>query len=207
MTLGEMKAQFVSMMNRTDLKNNATLVTTFMNQAILRIQRELRAPFMEKVVSLPIADGFTALPIPNDLLELIAIYVGPNQEYELQRDEKTKVNYLASYGSGMPLKFARVGSNLVIGPKPAVGDTLLFTYYASFPTLTSDASSNGLTQVAWDLAVYCALSIACDYYVDDRGPAFENKYQQIREGLQAMADADELTADAAVSPVYSWPED
>ena len=45
-----------------------------------------------------------------------------------------------------------------------------------------------------------ALSAASDYYNDDRAGSFEARYKQIAQMLQEQADADELTADAAVRP-------
>jgi hypothetical protein len=80
-------------------------------------------------------------------------------------------------------------------------------YYASFPTLVNPTDTNALSLVAWDAVVYAALSAACDYYNDERAKQFDARYNQILQNLQNMADGDELTADAAVGPVYSWPDD
>jgi hypothetical protein len=209
MTLGEMKAQFQNLMNRRDLNANTALVTTFITQAILRIQRELRVPMMEKTIAYTIPITYvaeTGLAVPSDLLELIDIFVGPDNEYALQRAQTSTVKTLAKR-PGCPRKFTRIGANWVIGPSPAVGDVIMIQYYASFPAFATDASSNALSTIAWDAVVYAALSAACDYYDDQRVDKFEKRYGQILINLQGMADGDELTADAAVSPVYAWPDD
>lgn len=213
MTLGEMKAQFIALMNRNELKGTSAsataLVTIFIDNAILRIQRELRAPLMEKSILYTIPDTFVpgrGLAIPSDFLELIGIFVGSDQGYEIQRDQLTKVRGLMR-GTGLPLKFCRLGGNWLIGPAPAIGDQVLFTYYASFPDFADDTDSNILSTSAWDLPVYAALSAACDYWNDPRYDRFEARYNQIAQALQSMADGDELTADAAVTPVYPWPQD
>lgn len=209
MTLGEVKTQFVNLMNRTDLRANTALVSTFVTQAILRIQRELRVPMMEKTVAYTIPPTYvptTGIAIPSDFLELIGIFVGVDGEQELQRTQTSTVKKLARY-PGVPKFFTRLGANWIVGPAPAETDVVRMQYYASFPALATDAASNALTVVAWDAVVYAALAGACDYYNDERLKKFEDRYSQITQNLQAMGDGDELTADAAVRPVYEWPED
>lgn len=211
MTLAELTAQFTGLMNRTDLKNNTALASTFITQAILRIQRELRAPLQEATILYTIPNTYvanTGLAIPNDLLELISINVGPNQEYELQRGAFSTVKDMAvNWPQGNPTKFTRLGGNWIIGPSPSIGDVIMIQYYASFPALVNPTDTNVLTLVAWDAPLYAALSAACDFYDDARVDKFEKRYIQILQNLQNMADGDELTADAAVGPVYAWPDD
>jgi hypothetical protein len=64
MTLGELKTQFKLMLNNSVVNKSDTLVALFINQSIMRIQRELRVPFMEKQVLYTIPDGYTKLAIP-----------------------------------------------------------------------------------------------------------------------------------------------
>jgi hypothetical protein len=210
MTLAEMTAQFVALMNRSDLRANTALATTFITQAILRIQRELRVPMMEATILYEIPADYDAslgLAIPNDMLQLIGLHVGEDQEYELQRAQFSTVKQLAKEGPALPRKFARLGGSFVLGPAPGVGDTIMIRYYASFPALTLPGDTNALSIIAWDAPVYGALAAACDYYNDDRVGNFEKRYNQILQNLQNMADGDELTADAAVSTTYAWPDD
>ena len=211
MTLAELTAQFTGLMNNGLLKANTALQTTFINQAILRIQRELRAPLQEATIMFTVPSTYvaaTGLAIPNDLLELIAINVGANQEYELTRGAFSVVKDLAvNDPSGNPRKFCRLGGNWVIGPAPQLNDVIMIQYYASFPALVNPTDTNVLLSVAWDAPLYAALSAACDFFDDARVDKFEKRYNQILQNLQNMADGDELTADAAVSPVYAWPCD
>ncbi len=211
MTLNDLTVQFQSLMNRAEVKNNSALCTTFITQAILRIQRELRAPLQESTILYTVPSNYvagTGLAIPNDMLELIALNVGVNQEYELTRGNYSRVKDMAvNWPNGNPESFCRLGGNWIVGPSPAVGDVIMIQYYASFPALVNPTDTNVLLTVAWDAPLYAALSAACDYYDDSRVDKFEKRYGQILQNLQNMADGDELTADAAMAPVYAWPDD
>ncbi|MBW7970958.1 hypothetical protein [Bradyrhizobium sp. BR 10289] len=211
MTLGDLKTQFKGLLNNTVVNNNSALVATFINQAIMRIQRELRVPFMEKQLDLTIPSGFTKLPIPSDLLELQALMVDRDGdgilEYELQRVDLGRVVQASEISGISPTVFARQGASWVLGPMPSVGSHVLIMYYAEFAALTDDTSENTCLKVAWDAVLYGALSFACDYLTDDRAERFETRYSQIMKQLQDQADADELTADAAVRPALRFDED
>lgn len=207
MTLGELKDQFKALLNNGVVNGNAALVSTFINQGIQRIQRELRVPFMEKQVQYTIPADYKKLSIPNDLLALISIQVDRDAdgvlEYELQRVDMNRV-MAASQMPGPPSIYARQGGSWYLGPRPREGDKVLITYYAEFPALPDDNSENTLTNIAWDAVVYAALTYAASWLVDDRKVPFEQEYQRIMSSLQNMADADELTADAAVRPALHY---
>lgn len=211
MTLADLTTQFQNLMNRSDLRSNTALCTTFITQAILRIQRELRCPMQEAQIAYSIPNTYvpmTGLAIPNDFLELIDLCAGPNQEVVLTRTMLGKAKSLAAnYPAGCTTKFARQAGNWILGPSPRVGDVITIYYYASFPALVNPTDSNVLTTIAWDAPLYAALSAACDFYDDARVDKFEKRYTQILQNLQNMADGDELTADAALGPVYGWPND
>lgn len=193
-------------MNRTDLSANTALASTFINQSILRLQRELRVPFMEKVVRYTIPDTFDpglGLVIPSDLLELIDINVDSDSsgrfDYPLQRVTLKEAMARAEYAD-VPRVFARRGGYWVFGPNPQVGAVIEIVYYAEFAPLVDPTDENTISSIAWDAVIYGALAAACDFYNDDRGPQFEARYKQIGGDLQNMGDGDELTADAAIRP-------
>lgn len=204
MTLGEVKAQFTGLLNNNVVKSNTALVSTFITQAILRIQRELRVPLMEKVIEYTIPSDYTKLSIPADLLELISLMVDTDNDsvfdYQIQRVDLGRVARASQLVGRAPQIFARQAGNWLLGPKPAVGSKVQITYHASFAALADDSASNTLTIIAWDAVVYAALSAACDYLNDERLEKYEARYLQIIKTLQDQANADELTADAAVRP-------
>lgn len=214
MTLAELRSQFLGLMNRTDLTNlTPTLAGVFINQALMRLQRELRVPFMEKIIEYTVPGSYaagTGLAIPSDLLELIDINVDAdgdgNMDYPLQRVQ-LKEAMVRSEITDVPEVFGRKGGNWIIGPAPAEGRILEIIYYAEFAPLVQDTDTNAISTVGWDAVVYGALSFACDYYNDDRAGAFEARYKQITEMLQEQADGDELTGDAAVRPALLFNND
>lgn len=214
MNLSQLTQQFLALMNRSDLKADTTgLAQTFINQAILRLQRELRVPFMEKVVRYTIPstyDPSMGLIIPSDLLELIDLNVDSDGDglfdYPLQRVQ-LKDAMVPAQRIDVPRVFARRSGYWIIGPQPAVGITIEIVYYCEFAPLINPTDTNTISRIAWDSVVYGALSAAADYYNDDRSQVFEARYNQIAQNLQAMADGDELTADAAMRPALLFSND
>jgi hypothetical protein len=211
MILGDLKTQFKGLLNDNRVNNYPTLVTTFINQSIMRIQRELRVPFMEKQILYTIPDGYTKLAIPADLLELSSIMVDRDNdgilEYELTRKSLNDVVSLSQIPNSPPSVFTRQGGSWILGPKPASGSLVLILYYAEFAAVVADSDTNTCLKVAWDAVMYGALSLACDYLNDDRTDRYEKRYLQITQSLQSQADADELSADAVVSPVLRFEDE
>jgi len=213
MNLNDLTTQFLGLMNRTDLSNTPSLATTFINQSILRLQRELRVPFMEKTILYTIPSTFNpalGLAIPSDLLELIDINIDINgdgiMDYPLQRID-LKDAMRMSQMVDVPQVFARKGGYWIIGPQPAVNLNVEIVYYAEFSPLINPTDTNTISVIGWDAIIYGSLSAAADYYSDDRAGAFEARYKQIAEMLQEQADADELTSDAAVRPALLMSND
>src|SRR6187455_1897126 len=207
MNLQEMTSQFTGLMNRRDLTANTALVSTFMAKGILRAQRDLRVPAMEKKVEVTIPNDFTgALTIPNDLMEL--------KEIRQQADLKRKLNkvslnaaYVAQSTLGIPQVYSRDVNTWVIGPTPAAGDKLNVTYYAEFTPLVNPTDENVASIIAWDLIVAAACKEAADWFTDKRMDKFEANYQQILQQFQDQADQDELGDNTAVAPGLYYPQE
>lgn len=210
MTLGDLKTQFKGLLNNSVVNKTDALVTTFINQAIMRIQRELRVPFMEKQVlyTIPADGSFLKLAIPADLLELKDILVDADAdgilEYELRRTRLMDVIRASEVPGLAPRIYARQGASWILGPKPAPSSQVLIYYFAEFAPVVLDTDTNTCLKVAWDAVLYGALSVACDYLVDDRAATYESRYTQITQSLQSQADADELSADAVIAPALNY---
>lgn len=214
MNYGDMQAQFTGLMNRRDL--TPTLTLAFLQQSILRIQRTLRIPAMEKSLTATIGNLYTnGLTVPGDLLQFIAMTdeTDPANKVELQRVALPEVlrvlndGMINSPGVGNPCSiFARRASKFVIAPLPVTGSVLRMDYYATFGTLSASTDTNVLGDVAPDLIVYGGLSYAATYFLDKRQASFEQRYTQIYEDLMAQANQDELTGNACIAPAYHFPD-
>jgi hypothetical protein len=203
MNLGEVKAQFSGLLNRRDI--TASLVTTFVNQAIARCQRELRIPAMEKALVATIGTTYNGLTIPNDFLQLIGLV--NSEGYELVRRDLSTVKVAAAESFGIPVAFAREGSKWFLAPTPEAEDTVRIDYFAEFEDVEDDEDTNILTNIAPDLITYCALSYACDYFVDPRADRFEGRYQSILSELVSQAHRDELSGGAVMGAGFVYPSE
>jgi hypothetical protein len=203
----------MGLLNNNVVNKNPALVSTFLNQAIMRLQRELRVPFMEKQIlyTIPSDGSFKKLAIPSDLLELIAIMVDADGdgilEYELRKTSLTQVVRKSELTNLPPQVYTRQGGSWVLGPMPPPGSQVLIYYYAEFAPVVAPTDTNTCLKVAWDAVLYAALSFACDYLVDERAPTYEQRYTQITKQLQDQADADELNADAVMAPALHFDTD
>lgn len=198
MNYGELKTHFQSILNRRDL--TTTLRDTFLEMSIARIQRELRAPLMEKSINVTISDTYDGLDIPSDYLALVSITV-VSEESKLQRVDLEVAQMLAE-NTAIPQVFSRQGGKWVLGPTPAENTVIRIDYFAEFGALTLDADENTLTLVAPDLITYGALVYAAEYFLDRRMEAFEARYQEMLNGIQAQADFDELSQ-AVMRPCFT----
>jgi hypothetical protein len=190
MNYGELRTHFTAVLNRRDL--TATLRDTFLQMGIARIQRELRAPFMEKSVLVTIGSDYDGIEIPSDYIALVALTV-VDQESKLQRVDLNVAELEASKGINIPRVFARQGGKWILGPIPAEDEVIRIDYYGEVGALEEDEDENTLTIIAWDLIVYAALVLAAEYFLDRRLEAFEARYQTTLATVQAQADFDEIS--------------
>lgn len=188
MNKGDIRSHFKALLNRSDCSD--TLADTFVDQSIARIQRSLRVPSMEKQQSYTISAATTLLVLPNDFLEIIDLYYGSTS---LTRVPLSQImEYKDANESGTPKFFTREGGTLLIYPYPTSGSVKL-NYYAQFADMTADSDENNLAASSADLIIYGALSYAADYYLDERGPLFEQRYSQCMTEVQEQANDAEMS--------------
>tara|TARA_B110000444_G_C18808718_1_gene581397 strand:- start:258 stop:869 length:612 start_codon:yes stop_codon:yes gene_type:complete len=193
MNYGDIKTHFEALLNRSDI--TTALTTTFVDQSIARIQRQLRTPLNESVTTYTISGQTASVTLPNDFLEIISVYLGA---MELSRVPMSKFRqYAANSYAGNPVAFARQQSKLQLHPQPSTGDLVLY-YYSEFPAMTANSDENSLAAVASDLIIYGALTFASDYYLDERGTLFEEKFNQFLLEIQEQANDQELNGGVQV---------
>jgi len=193
MNYGDIKTHFDALLNRSDI--TTALTTTFIDQSIARIQRQLRTPLNESVTTYTISGQTPSVTLPNDFLEIINVYLGGT---ELTRIPMSKFRtFAANPYTGNPMVFARQQSSLLLHPQPSTGDLVLY-YYSEFPVMTANSDENSLAAVASDLIIYGALTFASDYYLDERGPLFEEKFNQFLLEIQEQANDQEMNGGTQV---------
>jgi hypothetical protein len=195
MNKGQIRAHFKALLNRSDCTD--ALADTFIDQALTRIQRVLRVPAMEQQQSYSFTSGtaITQVVVPANMLEIIDLQYDGMGLVRVPLHEMAEQHKVAETGS--PKYFSREREVIKIAPLPTSG-TLYLNYYAEFDELTVDSSENIITLIASDLLTYTALSYAADYFLDERGPLFEQKSGQFLAEIQEQANAAEQSGVAQV---------
>ena len=199
MNYGDIKSHFNNLLNRSDI--TTALTETFIDQGIARIQRQLRTPLNENLTTYALTSRTTSVTLPNDFLEIISLYY---EDTELQRIPMSKYRAVAvSPIQGSPTTFIRQ-QNLFLHPEPASGSLVLY-YYAEFAPMVQNTDENTLAAVAHDLIIYAALTYAADYYLDERAPLFETKYNQFLSEIQEQANDQEMNGGIqSIQPTYTF---
>lgn len=124
MNYGDIKSHFNNVLNRSDI--TAALTETFIDQGIARIQRQLRTPLNESVITYSLTGQTPAVTLPNNFMEIISLYYEDN---ELQRIPMSKYRALAvSPIQGSPTTFIRQQQSLLVHPQPSTGSLVLYYY-------------------------------------------------------------------------------
>ena len=193
MNLGNLRSHMIALLNRSDITN--ALADTFIDQSIQRIQRVLRVPSMEATLNYSITTQTASIVLPNDFLELIELH---HESKSIQRLPHRMMNdNKLNTQQGLPDFFIRVRATILLYPEPSSG-TVTLNYYKTFDTMSSDSDENILAKIASDLIIYGALTYASDYFIDERGQTFEQKYQQFLAEIQEQANEAEMVGSVQV---------
>ena len=190
MNKGELRSHMLALLNRSDCTD--ALANTFLDQAIARIERTLRVPSMEQqhIYTIDSASGVSQLFIPSNLIEMVDIHADGRALVRLPGHEMVEAQKTGAIGN--PIHFTRVQGVLKIHPKPTSGLVYL-NYYGEFTDLVNDSDTNSLTNIASDLIIYTALGYASDYFLDERGPLFDQKAGAFIAEIQGQADSAETS--------------
>lgn len=198
-----------TLLNRRDA--TSAQIQAWIQNGLQRIQRELRAPCMEKEVTFTITASFSqGLIIPTDMIELVDLI--NSQGDRITKQDITTVNNLAGGFANLPTNFDipryyyRKTNKWLLAPVPVLSDTIDCVYYAELGPLAQPGDTNAVTVVATDLVAYAALCYAGDFFTDRRADKWEARYQQIKDDLQGQGDDDELSGGATVSPAFFYPD-
>ena len=202
----QVRQRALDLLNRTD--GSDTLMQTFVQMGLQRIQRELRLPHMERVLTLDTSAGpLSQFPVPADWIETIAFF---SDNANGVSDEVKWINIGSfqrkkNYKYGHPVYYSRLFSNFLVADVIPQGANASLYYYGEEGALVNDTDETTLSVIAPDLIVYAALTYAADEYIDDRGQTWEQKFQFLREQLQSQAsEGEDETGDGAIEPAYQF---
>lgn len=197
MNYGQAKAQFQALLNRRDI--TPSLVTSFMNSSLQRVQRVLRIPAMEEAQLITVGTDFDGITIPGNFLQLVSLTANNSQLRQASLDEVLRLQEL---GEGQPRLFHRLLNKILVAPNPPYGTELRLDFISDFKEFTSDDDEPTVLEIAPDLLIYGALVFAANYYLDQRLETFETTFQTLLAEFQAQAYDDALAGGAAISPAY-----
>ena len=177
-TIAEMTAEIVDWSNNGITTAKAASMITLAED---RIYRELRVKDMEATSSVAISSGVAA--VPSDLIEVKEMHLSSNPKYPLQRKtvEWIYSKYPVRSEAGVPVFFAREGSNFIFGPNASDSHTVVINYYAR-PTTAVGGTLSGILLNSPGLLLNAALVEASVYLaMPEMAALYEQRYTQIKD--------------------------
>lgn len=207
MNKATLRQRIKDLLNRSDLTDSVANI--FIDQAMQRIQRQLRTPMNEKLGTFIIEQEYPEFGLPSEFLELISLTYFNEQGEIASVLERVPITTLENKKrvqdvTGVPRFYARKHLDILIYPTPSKG-TMEIYYYAEFPSIDEINSEHVLTEVAPDLVIYGALSFAADYFTDERASLFEQRFQTALQEIQNQSDQQHLSGGIqTVQPAYDY---
>jgi hypothetical protein len=200
MNYGTMKALFKKLLNRRDLDD--TLVPTFFQQSWARAMRELRLPHMERIMDVDTSvSAVDTVIIPADWLETIDFVTDDGELTFLDIGPFLRRRTLSTEPQWYTRKFDR----WIVKPAFPKGSNASLLFYAEEAFPTADDEEPTLAAIAADLVIYGALTYAADFFVDDRGPGWEQKWATFKQQLlDQAADSENRNGTNHVEPAYTF---
>lgn len=182
MNFGDLKAELKALINRKDF--DLDRAGRYIKSGVSRLERTLRLPFMERLVSYTGAGD--ELVLPSDFLELVDIYTTEG------RIEQTDMNNFVCVRNegGVPRKFVKMAGVYVLRPAPSSTTEIWLHYYAALPELRTDEDVNQWTRAADRAVLYGAAELAADFFEDERLGRFSSKYEIEQAELERQAERD-----------------
>lgn len=167
-------------LERSDL---GTMIPDFITLVEERLNRLLRVPEMEEIVTIT-TDG-ERIDLPTDFRQARSLYLDtdPRQELECVSLGTLRTKY-AVQTTGKPEVYAISGSEIVLGPAPDDEYDLILTYYQDIPPLSSGSETNWLITKHPSLYLYGTLMQAEFYgWNDERLPMIKQAWDEAIDEL------------------------
>lgn len=189
MNYGELRTHFLDLLNRDDCSD--ALADRFISMGLRRVERLLRTPIQktEKVVTVD-SNWDDKVTIPSDYLGV----------YQITKDG-VGIPRVSPLQSETVYGFYIERTNFVFNIPVNNGDEIKITYYNEFASGVSDGTQTDYSVVFPDITVYAALSFAGDYFEDARLDRWNNRFKEISNEAQMMADKDEIAGGMSIRPM------
>lgn len=178
----ELQASVASWLNRSDLTAN---IADFITLAEAQLNTAIKANSMDTKTTLPTVAGVNTVSLPSDMLGMRRLQVVGtyNQPLSYRTPDEISIDYAAN-GSGQPVVFTVIGSNIELAPIPDSVYSLELTYAQRIPALTDTNTTNWLL-TSWPNAyLYASLVAATPFIMNDaRLPLWQALYAQAVDGI------------------------
>ena len=205
-TYANLKTAIADWLDRSDLTDR---IPDFIALAEARLNRELRIRPMEVRSTLTLTAGQRYFALPGGYLQMRNIQLNTNPVTPLEYITPEMLDRL--YGSnttGKPKAYSLIGDEIQLAPIPDTDYTLEVAYYEKFTPLSTDVTTNWLTENAPDVLLYGALVEAEPFIKnDERMPLWLNAYKEAIDKIQKADDRDRHSgSQMRVRNVYSGVE-
>lgn len=181
MQYSELKTAITDIVNRRDM--TTAQVDRYVKMTIDRINRQLRASFMETDVELTV--GTTSdITLPGDYLSTVSLYDDAASSEEDAYVYKNWFDFKRINAASSQKVYTRRGNKLYLKPSLAENDTVNLTYHAKVAYPTGDTYEPELFKLASDLVVFGAAALGAVAFQDDRAPDFNQAFNDLLVEVQ-----------------------
>lgn len=164
-TYAELLIELDAWLNRSDL---SARIPTFIKLFESRMNRTLRAPAMEVLVTTSTVASDASIVLPADFLAMRSLYIDGDPDTVLEAMSLAALR--DTYGSattGLPRAYTILGGSIMLAPTPDGVYALNQSYFQAIPALGGATPINWLLSAFPDAYLYGTLAIASAYLKDD----------------------------------------
>lgn len=196
MNYGELRVQFMELLNRQDC--STSLADIFISMGVRRTERILRTPFQRRLITLTIGSDYTGnLTIPTDYLGLDWLKVNGRGIPRVSPNSDEK-----EIAHGHTPVFFIQNEKFLFRPELKTGDVVKINYYRETFIFEEDSDITPATIIIPDLVIYAALVFAADHFVDERRADFKEMFTSLHQEVQAQADLDAFSGGMVIQNPY-----
>lgn len=191
MDLATLRTNFKRALIRTDVTD--AQVDVYLALAQSRVERILRVPANEKMVTYTIVAPYAHPIIPSDLLKVKSLSYN---NVVIQKIALKDIIRSASDDGTEEVStvkwYAREGNTFRLYPRPAAGAVIDLVYWGEFTDMVDDTDENTLAAIAPDVLIYGGLVYAATDYADERKTAFNEQFQLHLSEVMDLGQDDEF---------------